>query len=349
PINATQLYVLDRHGQPVPPGVSGELFIGGDGLARGYLSRPNLTAERFVPNPFATTQGERLYRTGDVTRWKPDGVLEFLGRADAQVKVRGYRIELAEVEAALLAHPGVREAVVMVREETPGDKRLTAWFVANPELEVSALRGFLAQRLPEYMLPSALVPSEALPLTPNGKVDRKALLAMEVAQQASSTYEAPVTPTEVMLAGIWAELLRVPQVGRHDNFFELGGHSLLATQVVARIRTTLGVELPLCDLFTAPTVAVLAARLGRIVPKASAAPLIRANRTSASPLSFAQQRLWFIDQLEPGSSLYNIPLGLTFSGALDVEALRGSLDALMARHEALRTTFHSEEGQPVQV
>ncbi|RYZ40222.1 MAG: amino acid adenylation domain-containing protein, partial [Myxococcaceae bacterium] len=353
PIAETGFYVLDANGQPVPPGVPGEMFIGGDGLARGYISRPELTAERFVPHPFSSTPGERLYRTGDLGRWTPDGVLEFLGRTDDQVKVRGFRIELGEVEAALLAHPDVREAVAMVREEVPGDKRLTAWFVSERALDPGTLREFLTQRLPEYMLPSALVPRDALPLTPNGKLDRKALRAQAIAQPIASAYEAPVTPTEVALAAIWAELLRVPSVGRNDNFFELGGHSLLAMQVVARLRTHFGVELPLRAFFERATVSVLAARIDSLRGTAGTAPapvsLATVKRPDVLPLSFAQQRLWFIDQLAPGSSLYNIPIGLTFSGTLDVDALRSSLDALMARHEALRTTFREEAGQPVQV
>ncbi|RKI05722.1 amino acid adenylation domain-containing protein, partial [Corallococcus praedator] len=347
PLRETQLYVLDANGQPVPPGIPGELFIGGEGLARGYLSRPDLTAERFVPHPFSATQGERLYRTGDLARWRPDGVVEFLGRVDHQVKVRGFRIELAEVEAALRAHAAVREAVAVVREDVPGDKRLVAYVALHQDVEPAVLRAFLAQRLPEYMLPSLLVPLAALPLTPNGKVDRKALPAPEVSQPAASTYVAPETPTEIALATLWSEVLRIPAVGRHDNFFELGGHSLLATQVVSRIRSTLGVELPLGDLFSAPTVATLAEKLGR-ASRTQAPPLVRAERTTAPPLSFAQQRLWFIDQLEPGTTLYNLPLPLRFTGALDEGALRRSLDALMARHESLRTTFRVDAGQPVQ-
>ncbi|RYZ37358.1 MAG: amino acid adenylation domain-containing protein, partial [Myxococcaceae bacterium] len=347
PIRETQLFVLDANGQPVPPGIPGELFIGGDGLARGYLSRPDLTAERFVPHPYSSTQGERLYRTGDLARWSLDGVVEFLGRADHQVKVRGFRIELAEVEAALRAHAEVREAVAVVREDVPGDKRLVAYVVLHQDVEPAELRAFIAKRLPEYMLPSLLVPLAALPLTPNGKVDRKALPVPEASQVAASTYVAPETPTEVALAALWSEVLRVPTVGRHDNFFELGGHSLLATQVVSRIRSTLGVELPLGDLFRAPTVAGLAGRLVQAA-RSGTPPLIRADRTSAPPLSFAQQRLWFIDQLEPGTSLYNMPLPLRFIGAVDEGALRQSLDALMARHESLRTTFRVEAGQPVQ-
>ncbi|RYZ40223.1 MAG: amino acid adenylation domain-containing protein [Myxococcaceae bacterium] len=350
PIANTDVYVVDAAGRAVPVGVPGELLVGGEGLARGYLGRADLTAERFIPDGLSGRAGARLYRTGDKARWREDGTLEYLGRLDFQVKVRGYRIELGEVEAALLAHPHVREAVAQVREDVAGDKRLIAWFVAeDPKLEPGALRDFLRQRLPEYMLPSTLMPRDALPLTPNGKVDRKALRALAISQSVTSAYEAPVTPTEVALAAIWAELLRAPTVGRNDNFFDLGGHSLLATQVVARIRATLGVELPLSDFFLTPTVVALAERLDHAPLKTATPSITPSVHASAAPLSFAQQRLWFIDQLEPGSSLYNAPIGLTFSGTLDVGALRSSLDALMARHDALRTTFREDGGQPVQI
>ncbi|MFP2934384.1 amino acid adenylation domain-containing protein, partial [Pyxidicoccus sp. 3LG] len=262
PIGNTQVYVLDASGQPVPPGVMGELFVGGDGVARGYVEQPALTAERFVPDPFSRVPGARLYRTGDLARWRQDGVLEFLGRADAQVKVRGYRIELAEVEAALLAHPEVREAVALVRGDIPGDKRLVGYVAASESLDTAALRTFLQQRLPEYMVPSALVRLDSLPLTANAKVDRKALPAPEsVASTQATAYAAPRNPTEELLASLWVQVLRVERVGIHDNFFELGGHSLLATQLISRVRSALGVELPLRALFEASTVATLAARI----------------------------------------------------------------------------------------
>ncbi|WNG56868.1 non-ribosomal peptide synthetase [Archangium gephyra] len=262
PIANTQVYLLDAHLRPVPVGVPGELYIGGDGLARGYLSRPDLTAERFLPNPFSSNPGERLYRTGDLARWRPDGVLTFLGRIDNQVKIRGYRIELAEVEAALLAHPEVREAVALVREDVPGDKRLVVYVVPPPGHslpDVDSLRAFLAQRLPEFMRPSAFVALESLPLTSNAKVDRKALPAPDSSRLLP--YTPPATPTEERLAALWAQVLRVPQVGRDDDFFSLGGHSLLATQVMARLHATFGVELPLRTLFEAPTLRSFAAHI----------------------------------------------------------------------------------------
>ncbi|RKH56197.1 non-ribosomal peptide synthase/polyketide synthase, partial [Corallococcus llansteffanensis] len=345
PVDNLRAYVLDTRQRLVPFGMPGELCFSGEGVARGYLGRPHLTAERFVPDPFSTEPGARLYRTGDKARWREDGTLEFMGRLDFQVKLRGHRIELGEIEATLRSSPGVRDAVALVREDVAGDARLVAYVVTDGD--TAPLREHLRRHLPEYMVPAAFVALPVLPLMSNGKLDRKALPAPEASLLPSSTYEAPVTPTEVALAALWSQVLHVSNVGRHDNFFELGGHSLLATQVVSRIRSTLGVELPLGDLFTAPTLAALAERLSQAA-RAKTPPLVRAERTTAPPLSFAQQRLWFIDQLEPGSSLYNMPLPLRLSGALDEGALRASLDALMARHESLRTTFRVEAGQPVQ-
>jgi amino acid adenylation domain-containing protein len=255
PIWNTQVYVLDGGLEPVPVGVAGELYIGGVGLARGYLSRPGLTAERFVPSPYG--EGERLYRTGDLVRWRPDGELEFLGRLDHQVKLRGYRIELGEIETVLSDHPAVRQGVVVAREDAPGDKRLVAYVVGDDAaaLETSDLRAHLKRGLPEYMVPSAFVVLDALPLTPNGKVDRKALPVPEGRPAGEAAYEAPRTPTEQALAEIWAEILRVERVGIHDNFFILGGHSLLATRVIMRTRDRLGMVLPLRTLFESPTIA----------------------------------------------------------------------------------------------
>ncbi|NVJ08296.1 non-ribosomal peptide synthase/polyketide synthase, partial [Myxococcus sp. AM001] len=348
-----RLYVLDRELEPVPPGVPGELFIGGVGVARGYLGRPDLTAERFVPSPFV--EGERLYRTGDLARWRRDGNLEYLGRGDTQVKVRGVRIEPGEIEAALRAHPAVHDAVVQVREDVGGDKRLVAYVVPSSgpgaaTVDASALREHLRQGLPEYLVPAAFVPLTALPLTPSGKVDRRALPAPEASQLAlTRDTEPPATPLEARLAELWRELLRIPTVGRRDNFFELGGHSLLATRVVARIRADFDVELSLRAFFEAPTVAGLAARLSSAASATRLPPLMRAQGDGPAPLSFAQQRLWFLDQLQPGDVSYNMPSALQLSGALDVEALRRAVDALVERHEALRTTFQAEAGEPRQV
>jgi natural product biosynthesis luciferase-like monooxygenase protein/amino acid adenylation domain-containing protein len=354
PIANTQVYVLDASLQPLPPGLPGELFIGGDGLARGYLSRPDLTAERFIPHPFSATPGERLYRTGDKARWKPDGVLEFLGRIDTQVKVRGYRIELAEVEAALLAYPGVREAVAVVRQEDSGDKRLVAYVTGDGQpLPPSELRAHVQQRLPEYMVPSAVVHLGVLPLTAQGKVDRKALpTPNEARPEAVKEYLAPRTPTETLLASVWAQLLGVARVGVQDNFFELGGHSLLATQLVARVRAAVQLELPLRELFALPTLAALAARIDAGRQKdagLSLPPLVPAGAGDSLPLSFAQQRLWFLDRLRPGTSHYNMPLVLRIDGALDVAALERAFTELVRRHQSLRTTFQDTSGTPLQV
>ncbi|MBZ4371690.1 non-ribosomal peptide synthetase, partial [Corallococcus sp. AS-1-6] len=348
PIGNSTTYVLDARGDVAGVGVPGELFVGGEGLAWGYLNRPDLTAERFVPHPFSPEPGARLYRTGDKARWREDGTLEFLGRTDFQVKVRGFRIELGEIEAALLQHPDVAEATVVARGQG-ADKQLVGYAVAKPErmLDAAELKAHLRQRLPEYMVPTALVSLDALPLSANGKVDRKALPEPE-APRSEKVFEAPRTEVEAKLAAIWAQVLRVPQVGVTDNFFELGGHSLLATQVASRIRAGFGVELPLRELFESATLEALALRLERAT-RSVAPPLVAVSREQPLPLSFAQQRLWFIDQLEPGSPLYNVPLAVRLEGALDVAALQGALDALVGRHEALRTTFTSHEGTPVQV
>ncbi|WP_254623733.1 non-ribosomal peptide synthase/polyketide synthase [Myxococcus sp. CA033] len=348
PISNTRVYVLDERFEPVLPGAPGELFTGGDGLAWGYLGRPDLTAERFVPHPF--NAGERLYRTGDKVRWSDDGTLEFLGRTDFQVKVRGFRIEPGEVESVLRLHASVSEAVVVVREDAPGDKRLVAYVVA-PDADMAGLKDFLRQKLPEYMVPSALVCLESLPLTPNGKVDRNALPAPELEGSGADAFMVPVGATEVALASIFSDVLGVPRVGRNDDFFELGGHSLLATQVVSRIRATFDLELALRELFESPTLSALAGQVDALRLERRGLglpPLVPVPRTDALPLSFAQQRLWFIDQLEPASALYNMPSALRLVGDLDVAALEHSISDVVERHEALRTTFASREGEPVQ-
>ncbi|HKH46438.1 MAG TPA: amino acid adenylation domain-containing protein, partial [Thermoanaerobaculia bacterium] len=352
PIANARVYVLDGGLDPVPVGVEGELYAGGEGLARGYLGRPDLTAERFVPDPFGPA-GERLYRTGDRVRRRADGALEFRGRVDHQVKLRGFRIELGEIEAALAALPGVRETVVLAREDRSGDRRLVAYVTG--EVTADALRTALRERLPDYMVPAAFVILEALPLTPNGKVDRKALLSQKAAPEQPGSEEgflAPRTPVEEILAGIWAGLLGVERVGADSDFFELGGHSLLATRVTSRLREAFGVEMPLHDLFEAPRLADLAARVEtarRFGAPASVPPLLPVLREGALPLSFAQERLWFIDQLEPGSPLYNIAAALRVEGPLDSRVLALTLGEIVRRHEALRTVFAVRAGAPVQV
>ncbi|MES2939620.1 MAG: non-ribosomal peptide synthase/polyketide synthase, partial [Pseudomonadota bacterium] len=344
PVANTRIYLLDVHGQPVPIGVVGELYIAGDGVARGYLNRPELTAERFLQDPFASG---RMYRTGDLARYLPDGNIEFLGRNDFQVKVRGFRIELGEIEARLAQISGVREAAVLAREDTPGDKRLVAYVVANADVQVSELRAQLCGVLPEYMVPAAFVQLDALPLTPNGKLDRRALPAPDALAYAQQAYEPPEGETETALAALWSELLDLPRVGRHDDFFALGGHSLLAMRLLSRLRTDLGVELPLSQLFEHPQLSGQAQALGGV--QRTALPAIQpASREQALPLSFAQQRLWFLTQLDAHSRAYHMPLGLRLAGPLDRVALQRALDRIVARHESLRTTFALENGAPVQ-
>ena len=353
PIANTQVYILDAYGEPVPVGVSGELYIGGAGVARGYLNRPELTEERFLPDPFSSSPGARMYRSGDLGRWRSDGNIEFLGRNDFQVKIRGFRIELGEIESRLAAYPGVRDAVVSAWEGEAGDKRLVAYYTvpegsaAGESLPVEDLRRFLAEKLPEYMVPAAYVRMDMLPLTGNGKLDRKALPSPDEGAFARPGYEPPLGETERRLAAIWADLLKLDQVGRHDNFFDLGGHSLLAVRVVSRLHRDLGAEVPLATLFTYPVLSEFARYLGTVVTE-ELSPLPLADRSGRLPLSLAQQRLWFLAQMEGGNQAYNIPFGLRLTGGVDRAALRRALNRIVARHEALRTTFVMLDGDPVQ-
>nr|QEO73764.1 AMP-dependent synthetase and ligase [uncultured bacterium] len=352
PVSNTRVYVLDAHGRPVPVGVIGELYVGGDSLARGYLNEARLTAEKFIPDPFGTRPGARLYRTGDLVRFLPDGRLDFVGRADSQVKIRGFRIELGEIEAALAAHTDVRECAVMAREGAGAEKWLAAYVVAAEGVtpRASELRSHLLAELPEYMVPTAFVMLDELPLTPNGKVDHKALPEPEVSASEAG-YEGPRTPVEELLCGLWAGLLKVGRVGVEDNFFELGGHSLLATQLVSQVRETFRIELPLRALFESPTVAGLARVVEERLRGGAAAlpPVRRVERGGELPLSFAQERLWLIDQLEPdNAAAYNMPAAILMRGPLDIAALERTLTEVVRRHEALRTTVRTENGQPVQ-
>jgi amino acid adenylation domain-containing protein len=356
PIANTQVYILDRNMHPVPIGVSGELYLGGDGLARGYLNKPELTATKFVPDPFSSEAGTRLYRTGDLARYLPNGDIEFVGRIDHQVKIRGFRIEVGEIEALLGQHPSVRETLVLAREDERGEKRLVAYVVSVQEERSDMpdeLRRYLREKLPEYMVPGLFMMLDALPLTPNGKVDRAALPAPDYSRtEASDNYVAPRTPAEEMLAGIMCRVLGLERVGANDNFFELGGHSLHAANVMARVRESFQIEMSLRLLFEQPTVAELAALIekeieaGQQLPMLPIAPVPRERNL---PLSFAQQRLWFLHQLEPGSVAYNVLAAMRMTGPLNVPALEQSLSEIVRRHEGLRTRFVKVDGQPVQL
>src|SRR5512142_1992475 len=335
PLWNTRAYVLDGFLQPVPPGVAGELYLAGTQLARGYLGRAGLTAERFVACPFGES-GERMYRTGDVVRWAEGGVLEFLGRSDDQVKVRGFRIELGEVEAALARHEGVARAVAMVREDQPGQRRLVAYVITNAEVDGGRLREFVGRVLPEYMVPAVVVVLDAFPLTANGKVDRAALPVPDLAGAVSS--RGPRTPVEELLCDLFAEVLGLARVGIDDGFFALGGDSLLVTRLVSRIRSVLGVEVTIRGVFEAPTVAGLARLVDQSSDRARAG-LVPMARPERVPLSFAQQRLWFLNRLEERSGVYNIPVAVRVRGGLDPAAFERALADVVGRHESLRTVF----------
>ena len=353
PISNVQTYLLDPYMQMVPAGIPGELHIGGESLARGYLNRPDLTAEKFVPNPFSREPGQRLYKTGDVCAYAPDGRIEFLGRIDHQVKIRGCRIELGEIEAVLSKHEAVQEAVVLAREDKPGQKRLVAYVLARSELMLrnDELRKYLRQRLPEYMVPRAWLVLDHLPLTANGKLDRKALELLPLEAQPEK-FPAPANPTAEMLAAIWAEVLGIKPPGLDDNFFEIGGHSLVAAQIMSRVRKVFQVDLRLRSLFETPTVAGLAkliddARRTRLgLPTLPLAPV---PRDLDLPLSFAQERLWFLQRLHPDSAPYNISGAVRISGRSNAVLVTQSINEIIRRHESLRTTIQTRQGQPVQV
>ncbi|MEO3825210.1 amino acid adenylation domain-containing protein [Actinomadura sp. B10D3] len=343
PMANTRAYVLDDRLKPVPVGVPGELYVAGDGLARGYLRRPGLTADRFVACPYGGP-GERMYRTGDLVRWNRAGHIEYLGRLDHQVKVRGFRIELGEIEAALSAHPAVKQSVVVARRDAVGDTVLAGYVVgaAGP----AELRAFVARTLPDHMVPSAIVVLDAMPLTPNGKLDRAALPEPDFA--TGLTARGPRDAREEILCGIFASVLGLERVGVDDGFFDHGGDSLKATRVVARARAALNVELPVRALFEAPTVAGLA----EYIASAGAAerPALRAaERPVPLPVSHAQERLWFLNRLEGPTATYNLPIPLRLTGAVDRDAMRDALRDVVARHESLRTLFGEADGEPHQV
>ena len=393
PIANTEMYLLDPQLHPVPISVPGELYIGGACLADGYLNRPELTAERFIPHPFNAEPGARLYKTGDLARYRKDGNIEFIGRNDFQVKIRGKRIELGEIEVTLTQHESVSDAVVTLHQDASStEKRLVAYVVFNPgcSIETRLLRDHLRGKLPDYMLPSAFVTLPAFPLTTSGKVDRVALPAPERNLEIEDGYIAPRNALEQVLATIFAEVLKLEHIGMRDNFFELGGHSLSATQIVSRVREAFGIELPVRKIFEEPAVEGLAqslladygervvhtaelllqvaagapeepplglpesqSREGSVIaaePSSEQPPEVITTRvTRTAPLSFAQQRLWFLDQYEPDNILYNLPVAIRLHGVLDVTALERSLDEILRRHEALRTTFAVDNDRPVQV
>jgi amino acid adenylation domain-containing protein len=346
-------YVLDAGLQPVPNGVAGELYLGGDGVTRGYLGRPELTAERFLPDPFAAQPGVRMYRTGDLARWRGPGRLECLGRVDQQVKILGHRIEPGEIEAVLASHPDVGAAAVTSPRGPDGEPRLVAYFVprradAASALRPEALRAWLRERLPAYLVPAIYVSLGEMPQTPNGKIDRKVLPAPGAEAMPAGPGVAPRTLLEARVAALWRELLQRPQVGMDENFFEIGGHSLLAMQLIARLRAALGADLTLRAIFEGPTVAAMAARITLMAETEAASAPLPARDPGPWPLSLGQRRLWFIEQLEPGRSTYHVPGGLRLRGACVVAALEQSFTDLVRRHEALRTRFPVRDGEPFQ-
>ncbi|HSF41611.1 MAG TPA: amino acid adenylation domain-containing protein, partial [Thermoanaerobaculia bacterium] len=348
PLDNNTFYILDESLELVPPGVVGDLYIGGVGVARGYAGDPEKTAASYRPDPFSGP-GQRLYRTGDLGRMLPEGEIEFLGRSDHQVKVRGFRIELGEIESQLSRAPGVREAVVLARTDRAGQRYLCGYVVASDKVSVGALQEHLAGSLPGYMIPDTFVFLSELPLTSNGKIDRKALPEPEAAYAAAEPAVGPQSETEAALVEIWEEVLGLSGLGTTLDFFALGGHSLSAIRILTRVRRRFEVDLPLPDFFDNPTVAGLAAVVERLRGSGLAAlPLRRSERPERLPLSFAQERLWFLDQLQPGGSVYNIPLALRLRGDLSWSALAASLDEVVARHEVLRTTFAVADGRPVQ-
>ncbi|PYP88079.1 MAG: non-ribosomal peptide synthetase [Blastocatellia bacterium AA13] len=353
-ITDAEIYVLNRELNPVPVVVPGEVYIGGDLLARGYHNRPELTAELFVPSSFSDQSGARMYKTGDLVRYMRDGNLRFAGRVDQQVKIRGFRVELEEIETLLLQHVGVKQAVVAVRENADGSKALVGYLVPTSEQAPTSgeIRTFLKERLPDYMVPARFVTLDQVPLTPNGKVDRKALPSPEeFGVDDESEYVAPRTPVQQLLASFWSEMLQVARVGVNDNFFDLGGHSLLATRLASRVRAAFHVDVPLRVVFETPTVAGLAAAIETAMrlKEGSEWPAIEPiSRESDLPVSYAQQRLWFLDQLEPDNPFYNISGAIQLNGALNVEALERSLSEVVRRHEPLRTSFIAVNGEPLQ-
>jgi amino acid adenylation domain-containing protein len=355
PISNTRVYILDANREPVPIGVAGEIYIGGDGLALGYLNRPELTAQKFVRDPFSNDPHARLYRTGDIARFLPDGNIQFIGRIDHQIKIRGFRVELEEIEAILAQHAEIEKALVLYTAGSTTGKRLVSYLITRPQASPSAdeLRDFLKAKLPEYMIPSHFVFVDALPLGPGGKVDRQSLpLPVWGKDPLETVRTSPRGPLEEALAGLWCEILGLTEIGIDDDFFDLGGHSLLATQVISRIRKVFNIDLPLMALFEAPTVRRLSEKIRLVVAPGKdfrSVPISRVSTNQELPLSFSQQRLWFLDQLAPANPFYNVCYPMRARGTLEIEPLRRSLNEIVRRHEILRTTFPTTDGQPMQI
>ncbi|MFY9570882.1 MAG: condensation domain-containing protein, partial [Blastocatellia bacterium] len=355
PIANTRVYILDRGLQPVAVGVPGEIFIGGAGLARGYLNNPETTAERFIPDPFNDAGAARMYRTGDLGRYLPDGNIQFIGRRDQQVKVRGFRIELGEIEAAMMHHPHVTEAVAELRHSPKGDKYLVAYLAAQEHLTASEIREHLKQRLPEYMVPSRYVLMDKLPTTPNGKLDRGALRDMAELLAGRTQVEAQnlqsVGAVEEIVAGICSDVLGLDDLQPEEDFFEMGGHSLLAAQVVSRVREAFNIDIGVRSVFENSTARGMARVVERMLKAGHAnfdRPIKPINKGERREVSSAQRRLWFLDQLERGNSAYNIAAAIRLKGSLDVASLERSLKEIKSRHEVLRTRYVEDQGQPVQ-
>ena len=354
PFDNIKIYILDKQLNPAPVGIPGEIHIGGAGVSRGYFNRPGLTAEKFIPDPFSAKSGARMYRTGDLARFLPDGQVEFLGRVDFQVKIRGYRIELGEIEARISETEAVKDVVVVALGQKAEEKILAAYMIAHEgkEIDIEQIKSELGDKLPDYMVPAAFVIMEEFPLTPNGKINRKALPAPDVSDLTTAKYVAPRTPEEELLTSIWADVLKLDKVGVTSSFFELGGHSLLATQVISRIQEAFDVDIELRALFEKPTIEEIARIIEEIKKdeKGMARPPIeKVSREQKLPLSFAQQRLWFLDQLEPDNPAYNIPSAYILEGDLNEAALAKSILEIVRRHESLRTTFGDDGGKPLQI
>ena len=349
PITNAQIYILAEQMRVAPIGAAGEIYLGGHGITRGYLHEGGMTAEKFIPNPFSNERGTRLYRTGDIGRYLTDGRIEFLGRVDSQVKIQGYRIELAEIEATLRRHPSVQTTVIVARTIERDEQEIVAYVTTS--VTVAELRSYLLERLPQYMVPAWIVILEELPTLANGKINREALPAPERVI-AKGEHVPPRTPVEEVLVGTWSTVLGLDEVSVTANFFELGGHSLLATQVMSRVKKVFNIELPVRSLFSAPTIRALAAQVEQTIQTEhgrGAPSLQRTARTPDMPLSFAQQRLWFLHQLEPESAFYHCPAALRLLGPLNVGVLQRTLTEIIRRHEVLRTSFPEQDGRPVQV